>query len=306
MAIQVLGELHGLSVGVHEILYSYYFAPLASKEGFYHLRSRDGAPLVEEPSRCVRGNHPFGDGWNSRYVFVKIQELPEGSVRIRRFYDISGDLVGTRRFSRLDPEVVNPKVSSLDPEIWNPEGPYSASLGNATTGTCLDFTFCRSEAGHYQVVPLLQGLARIGGVWRPDPAPCRRMLSAPRCPYRVLPTRGTVLCLSRQGYYRYLFGFHILPLRSWPLSSSYAVFYFCRKSLTGLEGAGVVPLLQGLARIGGVWRPDPAPCRRMLSAPRCPYRVLPTRVTELEPELGRYVATELEPKFGRYVATELF
>ena len=74
MAIQVLGELHGFSVGVHEILYSYYFAPLANKDGFYHLRSRDGAPLVEEPSRGVRGNHPFDDGWNSRYVFVKIQE----------------------------------------------------------------------------------------------------------------------------------------------------------------------------------------------------------------------------------------
>ncbi|KAF3535072.1 hypothetical protein F2Q69_00022637 [Brassica cretica] len=74
MAIQVLGELHGFSVGVHEILCSYYFAPLANKEGFYHLRSRDGAPLVEEPSRGVRGNHPFGDGRNSRYVFVKIQE----------------------------------------------------------------------------------------------------------------------------------------------------------------------------------------------------------------------------------------
>ena len=72
MAIQVLGELHGFSVGVHEILYSYYFAPLTNKEGFYHLRSRDGAPLVEEPSRGVRGNHPFGDSWNSRYVFVKI------------------------------------------------------------------------------------------------------------------------------------------------------------------------------------------------------------------------------------------
>ncbi|KAF3511893.1 hypothetical protein F2Q69_00006976 [Brassica cretica] len=74
MTIQVLGELHGFSVGVHEILYSYYFSPLANKEGFYHLRSRDGAPLVEEPSRGVRGNHPFRDGWNSRYVFVKIQE----------------------------------------------------------------------------------------------------------------------------------------------------------------------------------------------------------------------------------------
>ena len=71
---QVLGELHGFSIGVHEILYSYYFAPSADKDEFYHLRSRDGAPLVEEPSRGVRGSHPFGDGWNSRYVFVKIQE----------------------------------------------------------------------------------------------------------------------------------------------------------------------------------------------------------------------------------------
>ncbi|KAG2288678.1 hypothetical protein Bca52824_048282 [Brassica carinata] len=69
IAIQVLGELHGFSVGVHEILYSYYFAPLVNKAGFYHLRSRDGTPLVEEPSRGILGNYPFGDGWNSRYVF---------------------------------------------------------------------------------------------------------------------------------------------------------------------------------------------------------------------------------------------
>ncbi|KAL0645788.1 hypothetical protein Bca4012_044079 [Brassica carinata] len=33
MAIQVLGELHGFSIVVHEILYSYYFAPLANKDG---------------------------------------------------------------------------------------------------------------------------------------------------------------------------------------------------------------------------------------------------------------------------------
>nr|VDD08520.1 unnamed protein product [Brassica oleracea] len=42
IAIHVLRELHGFSVGVHEILYSYYFAPLVNKAGFYHLRSRDG------------------------------------------------------------------------------------------------------------------------------------------------------------------------------------------------------------------------------------------------------------------------
>ncbi|KAL0749592.1 hypothetical protein Bca101_031595 [Brassica carinata] len=87
MAIQVLGEHHGFSIGVHEILYSYYFAPLANRDGFYHLRSRDGAPLVEEPSRGVRGNHPFGYGWNSRYVFVKIQE-PVGHHTSWRTVDV--------------------------------------------------------------------------------------------------------------------------------------------------------------------------------------------------------------------------
>ncbi|KAF3564198.1 hypothetical protein DY000_02015826 [Brassica cretica] len=51
--------------------------------------------------------------------------------------------------------------------------------------------------------------------------------------------RGTVLCLPMQDYYRYLFGFCILPLGIWPISSSYVVFYFCRKSLTCLKGAGV-------------------------------------------------------------------
>ncbi|KAF3499192.1 hypothetical protein F2Q69_00042534 [Brassica cretica] len=55
---------------------------------------------------------------------------------------------------------------------------------------------------------------------------------------------GTVLRLPRQDYNRYLFGFRILPLGSWPLSSSCAVFYFCRKSLTCLEGAGVGVMTQ--------------------------------------------------------------
>ncbi|KAF3581744.1 hypothetical protein DY000_02030722 [Brassica cretica] len=50
---------------------------------------------------------------------------------------------------------------------------------------------------------------------------------------------GIVLRLPRQDCYRYLLGFRILPIRSWPLSSSYPVFYFCRKSLTGLEGSEV-------------------------------------------------------------------
>ncbi|KAF2588335.1 hypothetical protein F2Q70_00039317 [Brassica cretica] len=66
---------------------------------------------------------------------------------------------------------------------------------------------------------------------------------------------GTVLRLPRQDNSRYLFGFRILPLGSWPLSSSYAVFYFCRKSLTGLEGAGVGVMTQVLGFAAfHVWR----------------------------------------------------
>ncbi|KAG5393281.1 hypothetical protein IGI04_023244, partial [Brassica rapa subsp. trilocularis] len=53
MSIQVLGELCGLNTRVHKILDSYYFAPLTIMPGFYHLQPRDGAPLVEEPSRVV-------------------------------------------------------------------------------------------------------------------------------------------------------------------------------------------------------------------------------------------------------------
>ncbi|KAF3564907.1 hypothetical protein DY000_02015610 [Brassica cretica] len=68
----------------------------------------------------------------------------------------------------------------------------------------------------------------------------RRFFEVVMTPMRPRLHRGTVLRLPRQDYYRYLFGFRILPLGSWPLSSSYVVFYFCRKSLTGLEGAGVL------------------------------------------------------------------
>ncbi|CAG7863768.1 unnamed protein product, partial [Brassica rapa] len=54
MSIQVLGELHGLETGIHEVLYSYRFAPWRIVPGFYHLQPRDGAPLVEEPRNVSR------------------------------------------------------------------------------------------------------------------------------------------------------------------------------------------------------------------------------------------------------------
>ncbi|KAL0796544.1 hypothetical protein Bca101_067921 [Brassica carinata] len=74
MSIQVLGELHGLDIGVHEVLYSYRFVPLKVTPVFYYLQPRDGAPLVEEPRRGIRSNSSFENNWSGRYVFMKIQE----------------------------------------------------------------------------------------------------------------------------------------------------------------------------------------------------------------------------------------
>ncbi|KAF3552543.1 hypothetical protein DY000_02006427 [Brassica cretica] len=77
----------------------------------------------------------------------------------------------------------------------------------------------------------------------------------------------TVLRRPRQDYYRYLFGFRIMSLGSWRLSSSYDVFYFCGKSLSGLEdaGMGVMTQVPGFAAFH-VWR------SRVLTAP-CTFHI---------------------------------
>ncbi|KAF3602965.1 hypothetical protein F2Q69_00034938 [Brassica cretica] len=135
--------------------------------------------------------------------------------------------LGTRRFL-LDPEVIlNPKVS------FGPRGRFKPGGCSGPGG--------RFEPGGPEI---FSGHEECLGT------------------RRFLITWGTVLRLPRQDYSRNLFGFHILLLGSWPLSSSYDVFYFCRKSLTGLEGAGVGVMTQvpGFAAFH-VWR------RRVLIAP---------------------------------------
>ncbi|KAF3507389.1 hypothetical protein F2Q69_00006514 [Brassica cretica] len=101
---------------------------------------------------------------------------------------------------------MDPKIQWLDPEIERNRG-------------------IASEPGD------IVGTQRCSG----DPKALRSFQD----PETAWGPEGTVLRHPRQVYYRYLFGFCILPLGSWPLSSSYAVFYFCKKSLTGLEGAGM-------------------------------------------------------------------
>ncbi|KAL0759136.1 hypothetical protein Bca101_075286 [Brassica carinata] len=95
----VLGELHGLETIIHEVLYSYRFAPWRIVPGFYHLQPRDGAPLVEEPRRGIRSNSSFKNNWSGLYVFMKIQEPFH--------YPTFWRTVGESRFLHLFPLVVD-------------------------------------------------------------------------------------------------------------------------------------------------------------------------------------------------------
>ncbi|CDY08695.1 BnaC03g54870D [Brassica napus] len=75
--------------------------------GFYHLRSRDGTPLIEEPSRGIGCNYPFGDDWRNRYVLVKIQE-PVGFWIFTKPTDVS-----PLRHSRVWGNMVKLPVSAI-------------------------------------------------------------------------------------------------------------------------------------------------------------------------------------------------
>ncbi|KAF2555240.1 hypothetical protein F2Q68_00016534 [Brassica cretica] len=180
-----------------------------------------------------------------------------------------GGRLGTRRSWRspkepedsfIDPELVigtlrNPEAlkepggSSLDREIfdWNPEAigePGGSSsdftdrtrnrVGNrgdhtppsATTGTCLDFALCRSEAGQYRV-PMLYSTS-AGSHWQ-----------GPRCVLGCTGVLGSSDSILRLAHTHSCFMSHthfdFVDVPLWP----------CH-------------FLQGLARIGGLWRPDPA------------------------------------------------
>ncbi|KAF3610822.1 hypothetical protein DY000_02049179 [Brassica cretica] len=163
---------------------------------------------------------------------------PGGDIGIRRFYDKSGD-------RGWNPEVAQEyMVFPLDPEIA-----FEAVL----------------EPG---------GLDPEIAVWNPE-EPGGSSLDPEIFdwkPEAIGEPRGTVLRLPRQDYYWYLFGFRIPPLGSWPLSSSYDVFYFCRKSLTGLEGAGVCVMTQvsGLRYFPRLEKQD-LDCSLHFTVPRCAF-----------------------------------
>ncbi|KAF3564578.1 hypothetical protein DY000_02014520 [Brassica cretica] len=154
--------------------------------------------------------------------FLEYRLLESGDWEPGGFSLDPGIMTGARRLYE------DPKISSLDPDrTWNPEASHGVYL--------LYKIIFRTLRPYRNPRVLPQILRSLRGT--------RRLSGNPENP-EYLFFAGTVLRLPRQDCYQYLFGFRILPLGSWPLSISYDVFNFCKKSLTGLEGAGLGVMTQ--------------------------------------------------------------
>ncbi|KAF3544715.1 hypothetical protein DY000_02007799 [Brassica cretica] len=78
IAIQNLGDLEYLSLGINEVLFAYHLAPLNVGEGRFHLRPRSGVPTVEELPKSDRKGPVFNKKWQERYA---IMMFPGSSYR---------------------------------------------------------------------------------------------------------------------------------------------------------------------------------------------------------------------------------
>ncbi|KAF3566993.1 hypothetical protein DY000_02014508 [Brassica cretica] len=70
IAIQNLGDMEYLSLGINEVLFAYHLAPLNGGEGRFHLHPRSGLPIVEELPKSDRKGPVFNKKWQERYGFM--------------------------------------------------------------------------------------------------------------------------------------------------------------------------------------------------------------------------------------------
>ncbi|KAH0867705.1 hypothetical protein HID58_074727, partial [Brassica napus] len=70
IAIQNLGDLEYLSLGISEVLFAYHLAPLNGGEGRFHLRPHSGLPIMEELPKSDRKGLVFNKKWQERYAFM--------------------------------------------------------------------------------------------------------------------------------------------------------------------------------------------------------------------------------------------
>ena len=73
IAMQNLGDLEGLVVGVAEVLYCYSVSPVNGGERSYHLHPHGRMFPVQELSRSEKKHHPVFEGnWASKFAFMPL------------------------------------------------------------------------------------------------------------------------------------------------------------------------------------------------------------------------------------------
>ena len=70
IAIQNLGDLEYLSLGINEVMFAYHLAPLNGGEERFHHRPHSGLPIVEELPKSDRKGPVFNKKWLERYAFT--------------------------------------------------------------------------------------------------------------------------------------------------------------------------------------------------------------------------------------------
>lgn len=83
IAMQNLGDLEGLLVGVAEVLYCYSVSPLNGGERRYHLHPRSRMLPVQELSRSEKKHHPVCEGnWHQSLLLCLFQDFLQLGARL--------------------------------------------------------------------------------------------------------------------------------------------------------------------------------------------------------------------------------
>lgn len=73
IAMQNLGDLEGIIIGVAKVLYSYFISPLNGGDGRYDLHRRLKEPLVQEIPKKERKRHPvFKSRLTKKFAFMHL------------------------------------------------------------------------------------------------------------------------------------------------------------------------------------------------------------------------------------------
>ncbi|CAF2272439.1 unnamed protein product [Brassica napus] len=98
ITLQNLSELEGLVLGIEEVLYSYFIAPMHGGEGRFHLHPRCRLPPIFEIPKKDRWHHPvFENGWAKKFAFMT---LP-GFSSIWHLADVSCLTVGKKTIEKV-------------------------------------------------------------------------------------------------------------------------------------------------------------------------------------------------------------